>query len=102
MLGSLIGGDRDQRQTAVAAYREIRPLEEVEVALIHVLDRSGTILAMANWLTWLYWDRRQFENYTAVETRLSALVRRVETVDKYADPVAEAPGENPVLTTAAR
>jgi Ser/Thr protein kinase RdoA (MazF antagonist) len=81
MLGSLIGDDRDQRQTALDAYREIRPLEEVELALIHVLDRSGTILAMANWLTWLYWDRRQFENYTAVETRLSALVRRVETWD---------------------
>ncbi|MFL5241464.1 MAG: phosphotransferase [Gemmataceae bacterium] len=78
MLGSLVGDSSDQWQEALTSYTRIRPLTDAEAALINVLDRSGAVLAIANWLTWLYWDRRPFDNYSAVQERLAAFIGRVE------------------------
>src|SRR5207245_281836 len=60
LLGSLVGDDREAWATGIAAYRSVRPLTGEEEALAAVLDRTGTILAAATWLRWLYWDKRQF------------------------------------------
>jgi hypothetical protein len=46
--------------------------------LVHDLDETGTLLAAANWLTWLYHEHRQFEDLAAVAQRLGALVWRIE------------------------
>jgi hypothetical protein len=53
-------------------------LTSTEEELILVLDETGTLLGMANWLKWLYRDGRSFEDRAAVARRLATLVERVE------------------------
>jgi Ser/Thr protein kinase RdoA (MazF antagonist) len=78
LLGSLVEDRIEPKILALESYSSIRPLAREEIELIEALDRTGTILAMANWLTWLYWDRRPFEDRAAVAARLTQLVNRVE------------------------
>lgn len=54
LLGSLVGDDRPARRDALAAYEQIRPLSPAERDAVPLFDISGTVLASANWLHWLY------------------------------------------------
>jgi len=78
LLGSLVGDDEAMWQVGLAAYERVRPLTTVERALARDLDRAGTILAAAQWLRWLYHDRRHFANVALVQERLTTLARRLE------------------------
>jgi homoserine kinase type II len=78
MLGSLVGDDLEAWNRGLAAYRRVRGLSAEEEALAEVLDRTGTILAAANWLWWLYRDRREYEDRAGVARRLETLVTRME------------------------
>jgi hypothetical protein len=60
------------------AYTETRRLSLEEEALVTVLDMTGTILGVANWLKWLYQEGRLFEDQDAAARRLAALVERIE------------------------
>jgi Ser/Thr protein kinase RdoA (MazF antagonist) len=79
LLGSLTGNNTALFAAGLAAYRRTRPLSAEEEDLVRALDRTGTLLGAANWLVWLYHDRRQFDDLTAVARRLGALVTRVES-----------------------
>ncbi len=70
LLGSLAGDDRQAWATGLNAYHKIRPLSDVEHALIAVLDQANTVLGGLNWLEWIYLEGRQFENRQAVLERL--------------------------------
>jgi homoserine kinase type II len=78
LLGSLVEDQTEMKVLALEAYSSIRPVSREEHALIDVLDRTGTVLAMANWLTWIYRDKRPFDDCSAVAARLSQLINRVE------------------------
>jgi Ser/Thr protein kinase RdoA (MazF antagonist) len=78
LLGSLVGDDAEHRAAGLAAYGRIRPLSLEEKALVTALDETGTLLAAANWLTWLYRDGRSFEDRGAVASRLALVVQRLE------------------------
>lgn len=78
LLGSLVGDERQLRSLGLRAYARLRPLSSAEEGLIDVLDVTGTLLGMANWLKWLYRERRSYEDRAAVARRLAALVERVE------------------------
>jgi Ser/Thr protein kinase RdoA (MazF antagonist) len=82
LLGSLVGDDREAWAIGLAAYREVRGLDSEEEALAVVLARTGTILGAANWLLWLYRDRRKYEDAARVTRRLETLVARMEAWDK--------------------
>jgi homoserine kinase type II len=82
LLGSLVRDDRDAWSVGLGAYREVRGLGSEEEALAVVLDRTGTILGAANWLLWLYRDRREYDDAAGVTRRLEALVARMEAWDK--------------------
>jgi Ser/Thr protein kinase RdoA (MazF antagonist) len=73
LLGSLVGADDAKWQVGLAAYERVRPLSEVERALARDLDRAGTILAAAQWLRWLYQEKRIYPNRDMVRERLQAL-----------------------------
>lgn len=77
LLGSLVGDDEHHWQIGLQAYRQLRPLSGAEEELARVLDRSGTLLALANWLVWLFHDGRRYDDADAVARRLTALVQRV-------------------------
>jgi Ser/Thr protein kinase RdoA (MazF antagonist) len=78
LLGSLVGDDAAAVAAGLAAYEEVRPLGGAERALVPVLDRTGVVLGLANWLRWLYHDRRTYADRPAVARRLAGLVRRAE------------------------
>jgi thiamine kinase-like enzyme len=78
LLGSLVGNDADAFARGLAAYEQIRRLSPDERNLIPVLDRTGVVLGIANWLRWLYFDGRVYEDREAVARRLAALVTRAK------------------------
>jgi homoserine kinase type II len=78
LLGSLVGDDRLMWQAGLAAYRVVCPLSAEEEDLATLLDRTGTALAAANWLRWLYQEGREFADRRAVAGRLAEIVARMK------------------------
>jgi homoserine kinase type II len=78
LLGSMLPGDAEQRRIGLRAYTRLRPLSWEEEALVLVLDETGTVVALANWLKWLYRDGKVLEDRMAVARRLAQLVERIE------------------------
>lgn len=78
LLGSLVGGDVALRSAGLAAYRRLRPLTTEEEALVQILDETGTIIGLANWLKWLYREERRYHDRAAVARKLAELVERAE------------------------
>lgn len=78
LLGSLVGDDSAAWSAGCDAYTSVRPLSADERALARALDRTGVILAAANWLTWLYHNGRAFDDRQLVADRLAGVVRRME------------------------
>jgi Ser/Thr protein kinase RdoA (MazF antagonist) len=79
-LGSMVHSNVDQRRTGLSAYARLRTLSWEDEALVHVLEETGAVIAVATWLKWLYRDQKVFEDRTAVARRLSILVDRLERV----------------------
>ena len=78
LLGSLVGDDRTMWAAGFDAYTQVRRLSAEECAFADALDRSGVIVAAANWLRWLYVERRVYPDRNAVARRVAALVARLE------------------------
>ena len=78
LLGSLVPDDDAGWDTALAAYAALRPFTADERALARIMDRTGTIVAIVNWLRWLYHDGRHFDDRQLVAGRLAGLVQRIE------------------------
>jgi homoserine kinase type II len=79
MLGSLVPGNVARWQRGLQTYLRIRPLDDHEVALVGVLDRTGTILGIVNWLRWLYHEDRRYEDRSAIARRLESMLNRIES-----------------------
>jgi hypothetical protein len=77
LLGSMVEDDVDARAIGLRFYERACSLDEDETRLVDVLDRTGTLLGLANWLVWIYKEKRPFEDRGAVARRLGQLVRRV-------------------------
>jgi Ser/Thr protein kinase RdoA (MazF antagonist) len=78
LLGSMVEDNADQRRAGLRVYARLHPLSWEEEALVSILDETGTVIAVANWLKWLYRDQKVFEDRIAVARRLSRLVERME------------------------
>lgn len=78
LIGSFVKDDRAAWDFALAEYQRHRPLTANELALVTVLDRSGTLLSGWTWLEWLYFERRPFADVAAVEKRLKTIIERME------------------------
>jgi homoserine kinase type II len=74
LLGSLVPGEPDRMTAAVRAYQRIRPLPQPE--LVELLDGTGVVVGVTNWLRWLYHDGRTYPDRSAVARRVGELVRR--------------------------
>jgi Ser/Thr protein kinase RdoA (MazF antagonist) len=74
LLRSFVPGEPERVAVALQAYRAIRPLPRPE--LVDVLDRTGVVVAVTNWLRWLYHDGRVYPDRAAVAGRIGELVRR--------------------------
>jgi Ser/Thr protein kinase RdoA (MazF antagonist) len=78
MLGSLVGDDEQGWQIGLRAYRSVRPLSAGEEDLARVLDVTGVVLSVVNWLRWLVLEGRTFDDGGAVARRLEELLARIE------------------------
>ncbi len=78
MLGSLVEDDEAGWRAGVAAYRQVRALSREEEELAGVLDRSGAVLGLANWLRWLAGGQHGQEQPGPALARIEELLRRVE------------------------
>jgi Ser/Thr protein kinase RdoA (MazF antagonist) len=78
LLGSMAGEDMRLRSHGLEAYSRNRTLSPDEEALVTVLDRTGTLVGMCNWLLWLYRGGKPVDNMEAATARLATLVRRAE------------------------
>ena len=76
LLGSLVGDDRDRWNTGLTAYESVRPLSTQERKVLPALDASGTVIALCNWVRWIYIERRQFENREHIVARFARLLHR--------------------------
>ena len=79
LMGSLVGDDADAWQAGLEAYESVRPLSEEERSLLATLDWANLILAAANWIRWLCLEGRRFEDEKAVQQRIEAILRRLQT-----------------------
>jgi homoserine kinase type II len=78
LLGCLAANDETLYQAGLAAYRRSAFFSADEENLTRILDRTGAVLAIGNWLLWLYRDRRSFADQSAVAGRVARLVTRVD------------------------
>ena len=81
LLGSLVEDDSEARTIGLRAYGRALPLSDDELRLVDILDQTGILLGLANWLIWLYKEHRTFDDRRAVARRLEQLVQRVERWD---------------------
>ena len=79
LMGSLVGDDADAWQAGLEAYESVRPLSGEERSLLATLDWANLILAAANWIRWLCLEGRRFEDEKAVQQRIEAILRRLQT-----------------------
>jgi homoserine kinase type II len=77
-LARLLGGHRAFWSLGLDAYDEERPLTAEERALAGDLERSGVVIAAANWLRWVYREGRTYPDRDRVARRLAGLVERLE------------------------
>jgi Ser/Thr protein kinase RdoA (MazF antagonist) len=78
LLGSLAQDDAALWAAGLSSYTRRRLLTRDEERLVRLLDETGTLLGAANWLKWLYWEGRSFEDRAGVARRLAVLVKRLE------------------------
>jgi Ser/Thr protein kinase RdoA (MazF antagonist) len=78
LLGTTVQDDATLRAAGLEAYGPVRALSFEEQELVTVLDKTGIIVGLANWVRWLYLDRRPFEDYSMVAQRIQKLLARVE------------------------
>jgi Ser/Thr protein kinase RdoA (MazF antagonist) len=70
-------GDRAIRESALAAYEAVRPLEAAERADVAWLDATGVIFGLVHWFRWTLDERRPFAQPAAVVARIDALLERL-------------------------
>jgi Ser/Thr protein kinase RdoA (MazF antagonist) len=78
LLGSLVPDDSPMVAIGMAAYASVRRLTPAEEKLVGVLDWTGTVIGAANWLLWLYWEKRRVDNLDGAVRRLDTLLTRIE------------------------
>lgn len=77
LLGDLAGEDPALYDAGLTAYCQLISLSADDVGLIRMLDRTGTILAAARWLTRVYRENEPFHDRERVAARLRQVVDRL-------------------------
>ena len=78
LLGSLLGDNESRWQFAIAAYRDVRPLSDIEAKLARVIDRSTALLSGMTWLERLFVQRQVYSNPSRILDRLQQIVGRMD------------------------
>lgn len=82
LLGSLVGDDSRRWQLGLQAYQELHPIAEEDRAMLAAIDLANCVLSGANWIRWIFVERRQFENQPGVQGRLDRILERLRFQQK--------------------
>jgi homoserine kinase type II len=82
LLGSMVGDDPSLYAAGLQAYKRLSALSLEEEALARILDETGTLIGMGNWVKWLCRDGYSFPDEDGVARRLEVLVRRLECMER--------------------
>lgn len=74
MIGSLKWKGGHPWEESLAIYSELNSLERDEVDLVYAMHECNVSLGIVNWLSWIFLERRQFEDWNAVKIRINCLV----------------------------
>lgn len=89
LLGSLVGDDRAQWKHGLAAYQAAHQMTPNETAAVAFFDASGTVIAAANWLNWLWPESPAAAvppiNRSAALSRLRSLITRLKVLSAARD-----------------
>ena len=80
LLGSMAGDDGPSWQVGLAAYQEVRPLDEAELLLVEAFDRSAVLMSGLNWTDWIYRQGRVFVSGDAIPRRMDEILLRLENM----------------------
>lgn len=78
LLDSMVADDFEAWQAGLAAYQAVRPLSRHELKLVAAFDGSLALLSGANWLDWVFLQRRTFTGLATIVERLRNVVERLE------------------------
>ncbi len=84
LLGSLALDDSRGWREGLQAYETVRPLSVDEKRLLAAFDQSTVLLAGMNWIEWIFWEKRQFEDPAAVQQRLEQILTRLAAAGRGA------------------
>lgn len=74
LLGSFFGDNQQRWSYALDEYQKVRPLSNLDLELIRILDRSSVLLSGMTWID--RWARRKLDI-----NQLAAIVARMETIE---------------------
>jgi len=77
LLGSMAADNGQLWQCGLAAYESVGPLSTDDQRLVRAYDESGVLLSGINWLKWVFFQGRQFENRQAVLSRFDEITCRL-------------------------
>jgi Ser/Thr protein kinase RdoA (MazF antagonist) len=77
LLGSLAQDDFAAWQHGLAAYQQVRPLDDGELLLVAEFDRTNVLMSGIQWLAWVFVDGRTFENRASVLARVDENLARL-------------------------
>jgi Ser/Thr protein kinase RdoA (MazF antagonist) len=78
LLGSLADDRSDDWRIGLAAYRAVLPFSREDEQLAQLLDRTGAVFALANWLLRLCRERQPIADRPAAAERMAVLLQRLE------------------------
>ena len=81
LLGSLVGDDVQAWQVGLEAYESVSPLSSTERRLLRAFDRSSVLLSGMNWLRWICFEGRRFDDSQAVLLRLDDILQRLSKLE---------------------
>ncbi|MFO0912316.1 MAG: phosphotransferase [Pirellulales bacterium] len=73
LLGSLVARDTRSWELGLSAYQEVWPLEPAELELAQLFHKCNVDLSGLSWAEWIYVERREFPDWSAVAGRLDEL-----------------------------
>jgi Ser/Thr protein kinase RdoA (MazF antagonist) len=80
LLGSLTLGDPLLWRWGLAAYRQIRDVSSDEIHLAEDYDQLAVLLGGLQWLEWVFVDRIDFPNRSAVLMRMREHLNRMQSL----------------------
>jgi Ser/Thr protein kinase RdoA (MazF antagonist) len=88
LLLEWVGPDRAARAQALGSYAAIRPLDDVETALVEAFEASAALLTGGHWLRWHFVEGRSFDGPSAVTEGLHRGLDRLTELSQKLGPDA--------------